>query len=116
MATVLLPIGVSLKKLLAKILGTPPGAAEYCICGVKVPAVLVLTIPRMVTVMFSVASILAAVTTAAVAPVAYILLTAPSALPVVLVVSAVYAILVNVPPNANNACACSTKGIPAVEP
>ena len=82
--------------------GAPPGAALYCICGVNEPAVLVRTMPLMTTVIFSVAVVDAAVTTVAVAAVAYILLTVPSALPVVDVVSAVYAMLVNVPPNANS--------------
>jgi hypothetical protein len=56
----------------------------------------------MTTVIFSVAVVDDAVTAVAVAAVAYILLTVPNALPVVDVVSAVYAMLVNVPPNANS--------------
>ena len=50
--------------------GAPPGAALYCICGVNVPAVLVRTTPLMITVIFSVAVVDAAVTTVAVAAVA----------------------------------------------
>ena len=97
-----LPIGVNRNQLLANTVGAPPGAESYLICGVNDPAVLVLTIPRIVTVMFSVLSILAAVTARAVAAVPYILLTAPNTLPAVLVVSATYAMLVSVPPRANN--------------
>ena len=63
--------------------------------------VLVLTIPRMTTVMFSVLDELAPVTAVAVAAVAYILLTVPNVLPVVLVVSAVYVIPVNAELSAN---------------
>jgi hypothetical protein len=56
----------------------------------------------MTTVMFSVLDVLAPVTAVAVAAVAYILLTVPSVLPVVLVVSAVYVMPVRAEPNANN--------------
>ena len=69
----------------------------------NVVLVLVLTMPRMTTVMFSVLDVLAPVTAVAVAAVAYILLTVPSVLPVVLVVSAVYVMPVNAAPSANNA-------------
>ena len=100
--TALLPIGVNRIKLPAKNVGAPPGAESYLTCGVNVALVLVLTIPRMTTVMFSVADTLAPVTATAVAAVAYILLTAPKVLPVVLVVSAVYVIPVSAAPNANN--------------
>ena len=102
LVTELLPIGVNLNQLLASTVGDPPGATSYLICGVNDPAALVLTIPRITTVMFSVADVLAAVTSRAVAAVPYILLTAPRVLPVVLVVSAVYAMLVSEPPKANN--------------
>jgi hypothetical protein len=56
---------------------------------VNVVAALVLTMPRITTVMFSLLDVLAPVTVTAVAAVPYILLTAPNVLPVVLVVSAV---------------------------
>jgi hypothetical protein len=55
----------------------------------------------MTTVMFSVLDELAPVTAVAVAAVAYILLTVPNVLPVVLVVSAVYVIPVNAELSAN---------------
>jgi hypothetical protein len=58
--------------------------------------------PRIVTVIFSVALMLAAVTATAVTAVPYILLTAPRVLPVVLVVSAVYVMPVNAELTANN--------------
>ena len=83
-----LPIGVKRNQLLANTVGAPPGAESYLICGINDPAVLVLTIPRIVTVIFSVLLVLEAVTTSAVAAVPYILLTVSSVLPVVLVVSA----------------------------
>ena len=100
--TALLPIGVKRIKLPAKNVGAPPGATSYLTCGVNVVLELVLTMPRMTTVIFSVLDVLDPVTPTAVAAVAYILLTAPSVLPVVLVVSAVYVIPVNAEPNANN--------------
>ena len=100
--TALLPIGVNRIKLPAKNVGAPPGATSYFTCGVNVVLVLVLTMPRMTTVMFSVLDELAPVTATAVAAVPYILLTAPKVLPVVLVVSAVYVIPVSAAPNANN--------------
>ena len=68
--TALLPIGVSLNQLLANTVGAPPGAELYLICGVNEPAALVLTIPRITTVMFSFVVVLAAVTAVAVAAVA----------------------------------------------
>ena len=63
------PIGDNLINEFFSTVGAPPGAAEYWNCGINVPAAFVLIIPRSLIIMFSVATIEAAVTTTAVAAV-----------------------------------------------
>jgi hypothetical protein len=78
---------------LAKILGEPPGAEVYWICGVNVVALLVLITPRIQTVICSLPEVDAGVTCNAETVVPYTVVEAPVdgvGAPVLLVASAMY--------------------------